>query len=145
MLCKVCERILQYSCRLYLHILGQTLFLLYCNRRSIRTVKLDPPEEKVIAKGVGLNTVVGVTYHIETGRVYWADAGENAIKSTAFNNSNPYKYNLTVNTVTSGTSLGGIALDWIGKKIYWTDAGLDTIEVAELDGTLWLSSCEHRS
>lgn len=29
----------------------------------------------------------------------------------------------------------GIAIDWVGKKMYWTDGGYNMIEVAELDGT----------
>ena len=28
----------------------------------------------------------------------------------------------------------GVAIDWIGKKIYWTDETLKSIEVSELDG-----------
>lgn len=28
-----------------------------------------------------------------------------------------------------------IAVDWVGRKIYWTDGDLNMIEVAELDGT----------
>lgn len=29
----------------------------------------------------------------------------------------------------------GIAVDWVGKKVYWTDGGYNMIEVAELDGS----------
>jgi DNA-binding beta-propeller fold protein YncE len=29
----------------------------------------------------------------------------------------------------------GIAVDWISKNLYWTDSGLDRIEVSRLDGT----------
>ena len=29
----------------------------------------------------------------------------------------------------------GIAIDWVGKKMYWTDGGYNMIEVAELDGS----------
>ena len=28
----------------------------------------------------------------------------------------------------------GIAVDWIGKNLYWCDKGTDTIEVSRLDG-----------
>ena len=29
----------------------------------------------------------------------------------------------------------GIAIDWVGNKMYWTDGGYKMIEVAELDGS----------
>ena len=28
----------------------------------------------------------------------------------------------------------GIAVDWLSRNIYWTDSGLDRIEVSRLDG-----------
>lgn len=28
----------------------------------------------------------------------------------------------------------GIAVDWINKKLYWTDTGVDMIEVSDFDG-----------
>ena len=39
---------------------------------------------------------------------------------------------------------GGLAIDWIHDKLYWTDSGTSRIEVANLDGThrkvlLWKS------
>lgn len=30
---------------------------------------------------------------------------------------------------------GGLAIDWIHDKLYWTDSGTSRIEVANLDGT----------
>ena len=29
----------------------------------------------------------------------------------------------------------GLAVDWMSQNIYWSDAGLDVIEVARLDGS----------
>ena len=29
----------------------------------------------------------------------------------------------------------GVAIDWVSKNMYWTDSGLDRIEVSRLDGT----------
>ncbi len=40
--------------------------------------------------------------------------------------------------------LGGLAIDWIHHKLYWTDSGTSRVEVANLDGSqrkvlLWQS------
>lgn len=35
-------------------------------------------------------------------------------------------------------SVDGLSLDWINDKIYWTEADLNRIEVANLDGTMRL-------
>lgn len=29
----------------------------------------------------------------------------------------------------------GIALDWVGRNLYWCDKGRDTLEVSKLDGS----------
>ena len=40
------------------------------------------------------------------------------------------------NSIVSGMDQpDGLACDWIGKKIYWTDAETNRIEVSELDGS----------
>ena len=33
------------------------------------------------------------------------------------------------------TNPNGIAIDWIGRNLYWTDAGTNRIEVPRLDGS----------
>ena len=48
--------------------------------------------------------------------------------------SKPDNYNL-ISRLKPRAVPDDVAVDWVGRKIYWSDNGLDTIEVAELDGT----------
>ena len=44
----------------------------------------------------------------------------------------------TTETVVSGdvSTPDGLAVDWVHGHLYWTDTGLDNIEVATLDGSM---------
>ena len=42
----------------------------------------------------------------------------------------------SVNVISTGiVSPDGLACDWLGKKLYWTDSETNRIEVSNLDGT----------
>ncbi|NWS27481.1 LRP5 protein, partial [Polioptila caerulea] len=63
---------------------------------------------------------------------FWTDVSEEAIKQTYINQTG----NVVQNVIISGlVSPDGLACDWIGKKLYWTDSETNRIEVANLNGT----------
>lgn len=39
-----------------------------------------------------------------------------------------------ISKLTSTSQLIGLVVDWIGKKLYWTDENVNTVEVSELNG-----------
>ncbi len=107
--------------------------LLYANRRDLRLV--DAAHEKANATVVvgGLEDAAAVDYVYSQGLIYWSDVSEEAIKRTVFNQSGAS----AVQTVVPGlASPDGLACDWLGSKLYWTDSETNRIEVAELDGSL---------
>lgn len=107
--------------------------LLYANRRDLRLV--DAAHEKANATVVvgGLEDAAAVDYVYSLGLIYWSDVSEEAIKRTIFNQSGAS----AVQTVIPGlASPDGLACDWLGRKLYWTDSETNRIEVAELDGSL---------
>lgn len=97
------------------------------------------------------------------GTIFWTDVSEEAIKQTRWNLSSNSRWRtagagLRVGTrlhalpvpvpaladalgtsrtvVVSGlASPDGLACDWLGKKLYWTDSETNRIEVSNLDGT----------
>ncbi|XP_051792956.1 low-density lipoprotein receptor-related protein 6 isoform X4 [Acanthochromis polyacanthus] len=107
--------------------------LLYANRRDLRIV--DAAHEKSNATVVvgGLEDAAAVDYVFSQGLIYWSDVSEEAIKRTFFNQSGGG----AVQTVVPGlASPDGLACDWLGRKLYWTDSETNRIEVSELDGSL---------
>ena len=106
---------------------------MFSDRHNIRTITFEPHKKQDIAKG--LQSVIGVSFDIAQEHVYWADHRERALKSAAL--SKPDNYNL-ISRLKFRAVPDDVAIDWISRKIYWSDNGLDTIEVAELDGTFGL-------
>uniref|UniRef100_A0A8D3C4B4 EGF-like domain-containing protein n=1 Tax=Scophthalmus maximus TaxID=52904 RepID=A0A8D3C4B4_SCOMX len=108
--------------------------LLYANRRDLRLV--DAAHDKANASVVvgGLEDAAAVDYVFAQGLVYWSDVSEEAIKRTVYNRSGAAG---AVQTVVPGlASPDGLACDWLGRKLYWTDSETNRIEVSELDGAL---------
>lgn len=79
----------------------------------------------------GLMSVIGITYHFATDKLYWTDSREKAINSALFSTSDNI---VQVRKMGDRSNPDSVAIDWINQKLYWTDAGLDTIEVSELNG-----------
>ncbi|XP_051275738.1 low-density lipoprotein receptor-related protein 6 isoform X2 [Dicentrarchus labrax] len=107
--------------------------LLYANRRDLRLV--DAAHEKANATVVvgGLEDAAAVDYVYAQGLIYWSDVSEEAIKRTVFNQSGASAIQIVVPGLASPD---GLACDWLGSKLYWTDSETNRIEVAELDGSL---------
>ncbi|KAG5830772.1 hypothetical protein ANANG_G00314140 [Anguilla anguilla] len=112
-----------------------TPLLLYANRRDLRLVDAAQGRGNATVVVSGLEDAAAVDYVYAQGLIYWSDVSEEAIKRTGFNRSGGAGAAQTV--VVSGLhSPDGLACDWLGLKLYWTDSETNRIEVAELDGSL---------
>lgn len=108
--------------------------LLYANRRDLRLVDaaLGRSANATVVVS-GLEDAAAVDFVYSHGLIYWSDVSDEAIKRTVFNDSSSGAQS----TVVSGlASPDGLACDWLGSKLYWTDSETNRVEVAELDGTL---------
>ncbi|GMT30081.1 hypothetical protein PFISCL1PPCAC_21378, partial [Pristionchus fissidentatus] len=75
-----------------------------------------------------VENAIAIAWDSVTDRIYWSDIREKKIFSASQNGTNV--------TVFVGEGLDiteGIALDWVGRNLYWVDSALNTIEVASLD------------
>jgi len=78
-----------------------------------------------------LKGVISFDFHVEDKYIYMADAIDETIKRAKIDMLNP-----TVETIIRNVHTpDGLAVDWVTGKLYWTDTGYKTIEVAKIDGT----------
>ena len=79
----------------------------------------------------GLADAAAVDFLYAENTVFWTDVSLEAIKRTYYNGSQ-----LVEDIITRGlVAPDGLACDWIGRKLYWTDSETNRIEVSELDGS----------
>ncbi|XP_006642533.3 low-density lipoprotein receptor-related protein 5 [Lepisosteus oculatus] len=112
-------------------VLDGSPLLLFANRRDVRLVDagLGRPESTVVVSG--LEDAAAVDFLFSEGLIFWTDVSEEAIKQTYYNQSG----NVQSVIVSGLDSPDGLACDWLGKKLYWTDSETNRIEVANLNGT----------
>ncbi|XP_056271674.1 low-density lipoprotein receptor-related protein 5 isoform X2 [Pseudoliparis swirei] len=113
--------------------------LLFANRRDVRLVDADGVRGESAIVVSDLEDAAAVDFLYSEGLIFWTDVSEEAIKQTHWNqSSNSLKEALGTGqtVVVSGLdSPDGLACDWLGRKLYWTDSETNRIEVANLDGS----------
>ena len=85
---------------------------------------------KVLFKYVKKQRLVGLDYDPEDDRIYLTDSTYGFVASV-YRNATSSKLLLSCNIGVPD----GLAIDWVGRNIYWTDTKSDRIEVAKLDGS----------
>lgn len=109
--------------------LGSPL-LLFANRKDVRLVDAaNSRNSSVIISG--LEDAAAVDFYYAENSVFWTDVSLEMIKRTYVNGSQT-----STNVITFGLlSPDGLALDWLGEKLYWTDSETNRIEVSNLNGS----------
>ncbi|XP_065070003.1 low-density lipoprotein receptor 1-like [Rhopilema esculentum] len=110
--------------------IGQEPSLIFAARHSIRRISFNPFGMQPVASE--LSSAIGVTYDVAEEQVYWADNRDMSIYKVPF--SGP-EMKSRVKVFNERSIVDALAVDWIGRKLYWTDTGLKTIEVSEMDGS----------
>ncbi|KAH1006209.1 hypothetical protein HUJ05_006962 [Dendroctonus ponderosae] len=86
-----------------------------------------------------LTNAVALDYDWATQCIYWSDVTQLGSSIKRLCN---YKANSTITTEIQIETLqastlqnpDGLAVDWVGRNLYWCDKGTDTIDVSTLDG-----------
>nr|BDQ29913.1 very low density lipoprotein receptor c3 [Scyliorhinus torazame] len=106
--------------------------LIFTNRHDIRKIGLHRLEYTQIIDE--LRNVVALDADITLQKIFWADLGQHAIfRSKSIDDQvGTTEIARVINDVYLPL---GLAVDWIHKNIYWTDAGPKTLSVGNFDGT----------
>ncbi|XP_050504790.1 prolow-density lipoprotein receptor-related protein 1 isoform X2 [Diabrotica virgifera virgifera] len=105
--------------------------LILANRYYIRELDLMG-HSSLLAHN--LTNAVALDFDWATQCIYWSDVAQLGSSIKRLCN---YKTNSTDVEILHSPTLqnpDGLAVDWIGRNLYWCDKGLDTIEVSSLDG-----------
>lgn len=102
--------------------------ILFSNRYYIREVDLGGNMSILVHNQ---SNAVALDYEYESGCYYWSD-----VTSILSSIKRWCKTSNKIETLAQNTlkNPDGLAVDWTAKNLYWCDKGLDTIEVATLDG-----------
>ena len=119
-----------------IQIAGVKKFILFADDedKSLNYISLDVnyfvSQTLFNYKHLGSQRPIALDFDPVEDRVYWSDAYRGGIFS-AFSNETSLKTLFYCNVKTPD----GLAIDHVGRNIYWTDAGTKRIEVGRLDGT----------
>lgn len=90
--------------------------MVFSNRFDIRQISTNGHDYKAIITDA--RSAVAVALDVDKGMVYWADNVNKTICRTAKNGDG--KVEVLVDTGIDKPE--GLALDWIAKKLYWSDS-----------------------
>ncbi|CAB3367800.1 Hypothetical predicted protein [Cloeon dipterum] len=104
-------------------------WLVFSNKYYIRNMTLDGSQYFLSHRDL-MNTVA-LDFDLISGKIYFADVSAKTIFKANINGSGPKEP--VVRHDSHG--LEGLAIDWVGRKLYWLDRHSRHLDVCELDGT----------
>ncbi|XP_045450693.1 low-density lipoprotein receptor-related protein 2 [Melitaea cinxia] len=107
-----------------------TAWIIFTNKYYVRNMSTDASLYNLVHQD--LVNVVAIDFDIRENKIYFADVSAKTIYRSDYSDPNPTK-EVVIRHDSHG--LEGIAIDWIGRKIYWLDRHSKNLDVAELDGT----------
>jgi len=119
-----------YTCK---SIDPQTPYVIFSNRYEIRSVDLRTSSVRPLISGLKNTIALDFYYSPSEDLIFWTDVMDDKIYSGSVIHGSLTNIQVVVQTGLSTAE--GLAVDWIGKNIYWIESNLDQIEVATLNGS----------
>ncbi|KAI5717758.1 hypothetical protein M8J77_010754 [Diaphorina citri] len=103
-------------------------WLIFSNKYYVRNMSLDATQYSLVHQD--LLNVVAMDFHYKENRFYFADVAAKTIYRSRVGSTEKER---VIRHDSHG--LEGLAVDWVGRKLYWLDRHSKQLDVAELDGT----------
>lgn len=104
-------------------------WLIFTNKYYVRNMSLDGSVYSLVQ--LDLMNVVALDFDHRDNYIYYCDVSAKTIFRSKMNNQDHREAVIRHDS----HGLEGIAVDWIGRKLYWLDRHSKHLDVAELDGT----------
>ena len=105
---------------------------MYANRKDIRIVQKNQRNQNETIVVDGLDDAIAVDFCYAEGYVFWTDVILEKIKRIRLTG---HKRKVEDVISVGLKKPGGVAVDWVARKLYWTDREANRIELANLDGS----------
>lgn len=105
-------------------------FIIVSEVRRIRGLELNESARFTydVVDPIVSSKAIAVDYDARTENIYWTDYSEKAIMRTKFNST------VTAVVYRGLATPDGMAIDWIGNHIYYTDSTLIVVGMISMDG-----------
>ncbi|XP_001985922.2 low-density lipoprotein receptor-related protein 1 isoform X2 [Drosophila grimshawi] len=109
-------------------------YVIFTNRQDIRGINLKTLGASSFYSSLRNIIALDFLYSNESSvEIYWTDVIDDKIYRGHLVGESLRNVEAVVHSGLSTTE--GLAVDWIGKNLYWIDSNLDQIEVAQLNGS----------
>lgn len=109
-------------------------YAIFTNRQDIRGINLKTLEASSFYSSLRNIIALDFLYNNESSvEIYWTDVIDDKIYRGQLVGESLRDVEAVVHSGLSTTE--GLAVDWIGRNLYWIDSNLDQIEVAKLNGS----------
>ncbi|XP_032148954.1 low-density lipoprotein receptor-related protein 2 isoform X4 [Sapajus apella] len=109
---------------------SESLLLLVASQNKIVADNITSQVHNMYSLVENGSYIVAIDFDSISGRIFWSDATQGKTW-TAFQNGTGRRVVFDSSIVLTET----IAVDWVGRNLYWTDYALETIEVSKIDGS----------
>lgn len=105
-------------------------WLIFTNKYYVRNMSIDGKTYNLMHQD--LVNVVAIDFDMKEKYTYFSDVSAKIIFRSKFDEDTPTKEPVIRH---DSHGLEGMAIDWVGRKLYWLDRHSKNLDVAELDGT----------